>query len=117
MEEFKNMYFSIESDEEGEDPGFVTLMTQDEEDEINKQEFPNEIPILPLRNTVLFPGVVFPITLGRDKAIRLIKDAYKSTKIIGVVAQKDEEIDDRGQCAAAGAGPCGPEDRCLPRRC
>lgn len=88
------MYFSIESDEEGEDPGFVTLMTQDEEDEINKQEFPNEIPILPLRNTVLFPGVVFPITLGRDKAIRLIKDAYKSTKIIGVVAQKDEEIDD-----------------------
>jgi len=89
-----NGYFHLENDDDIDNPGFVTLMTQDEENEINKQEFPDELPVLPLRNTVLFPGVVFPITLGRDKSIKLIKDAYKSTKTIGVVSQKDAKIED-----------------------
>jgi ATP-dependent Lon protease len=55
---------------------------------------PEVLSILPLRNTVLFPGVVIPITVGRDKSIKLIKDAYKGNKIIGVVAQKDASIED-----------------------
>ena len=66
-------FFHLETEDDIDNPGFVTLMSQDEENEMNKQEFPNELPILPLRNTVLFPGVVFPITLGRDKSIKLIK--------------------------------------------
>jgi len=88
-----NPFFQIENDDDIDNPGFVTLMTQDEENEINKQEFPSELPILPLRNTVLFPGVVVPITLGRDASIRLIKDAYKSDKTIGVVAQKSADVE------------------------
>lgn len=90
----KTDFFRLETDEDMDNPGFITLMTQDEENEINKEEFPDELPILPLRNTVLFPGVVFPITLGRDKSIKLIKEAYKSTKTIGVVSQKDPKIED-----------------------
>ncbi len=89
------MFISDEiDDEEVDNPGFITLMTQDEENQINQEQFPDQIPVLPLRNTVLFPGVVFPITLGRDKSIRLIKDAYKTNKIIGVVSQKDADMDD-----------------------
>src|SRR6478736_5012631 len=61
---------------------------------MNSEKFPDTLPILPLRNTVLFPGVVIPITVGRDKSINLIKDAYKGDKIIGVVSQKDVSIED-----------------------
>lgn len=59
-------------------------------------DIPSEIPILPLRNTVLFPGVVLPITVGRDKSIIAVNDAYKSDKLIGVVAQKDSNVEDPG---------------------
>jgi ATP-dependent Lon protease len=55
---------------------------------------PKEIPLLPLRNTVLFPGVVLPITVGRDKSIKAVNDAYKTDKLIGVVAQKDSNVED-----------------------
>ncbi|MBS1653932.1 MAG: endopeptidase La, partial [Bacteroidetes bacterium] len=55
---------------------------------------PAEIPLLPLRNTVLFPGVVLPITVGRDKSIKAVHDAYKADKLIGVVAQKDSNVED-----------------------
>jgi len=55
---------------------------------------PETLPILPLRNTVLFPGVVLPITVGRDKSIKAVNEAYKSDKLIGVVAQKDANIED-----------------------
>src|SRR3954464_9128551 len=57
-------------------------------------EVPKEIPLLPLRNTVLFPGVVLPITVGRDKSIKAVNDAYKADKLVGVVAQKDSEVED-----------------------
>src|SRR6185436_6098017 len=57
-------------------------------------DIPNEIPILPLRNTVLFPGVVLPITVGRDKSIKAVHDAYKTDKLIGVLAQKDSSVED-----------------------
>lgn len=77
-----------------ENSELIPLMTPEDEEEINKESLPATLPILPLRNTVLFPGVVIPITAGRDKSIKLINDANKGSKVIGVVAQKDEMIED-----------------------
>jgi len=77
-----------------EDTEFFPLMSQQDEEEMNNEETPDTLAILPLRNTVLFPGVVIPITVGRDKSIKLIKEAYKGNKIIGVVSQKDVSIED-----------------------
>ena len=57
---------------------------------------PDAIALLPLRNSVLFPGVVLPITVGRDKSIKAVMDAYKADKLIGVVAQKDSAVEDPG---------------------
>lgn len=79
-----------------DDTEFIPLLSQEDEDQMNQQDIPAILSILPLRNTVLFPGVVIPITVGRDKSINLIKDAYKGDKIIGVVAQKDVGIEDPG---------------------
>jgi ATP-dependent Lon protease len=70
------------------------LFSQQEEKESNKMDVPESLPILPIRNTVLFPGVVFPITVGRDKSIKLIKDANKGNKIIGVFAQKNPDTEE-----------------------
>jgi ATP-dependent Lon protease len=72
----------------------IPLLTPEDEEEMNREELPVSLPILPLRNTVLFPGVVIPITAGRDKSIKLINDANAGNKIIGVVAQKDEADED-----------------------
>lgn len=69
----------------------LPLMSQDEEDSMNREVFSEDLPILPLRNNVLFPGVMIPITVGRDKSIRLIQDAYKGNRVIGVVSQQDQE--------------------------
>jgi len=77
-----------------EDSELIPLMTPEDEEIINKEPVPETLPILPLRNTVLFPGVVIPITAGRDKSIQLINDANKGDKIIGVVAQKNEAVEE-----------------------
>lgn len=77
-----------------ENSELIPLMTPEDEEEINKESLPKTLPILPLRNTVLFPGVVIPITAGRDKSIKLINDANKGSKVIGVVSQKDELVED-----------------------
>jgi ATP-dependent Lon protease len=77
-----------------DDTEFIPLLSQEDEDTMNQQSVPDILSILPLRNTVLFPGVVIPITVGRDKSINLIKDANKGDKIIGVVSQKDVSIED-----------------------
>lgn len=77
-----------------EDTEFFPLMSQEDEEEMNNEETPDILSILPLRNTVLFPGVVIPITVGRDKSIKLIKDAYRGDRIIGVVSQRDVGIED-----------------------
>ncbi len=79
-----------------EDSEFIPLMTSEDEEQMNAEEVPQNLPILPLRNTVLFPGVVIPITVGRDKSIKLIKDAYKGDKTIGVVAQIDKTVEEPG---------------------
>lgn len=76
------------------DTEFFPLLSSEDEEIMNSEDVPDDLPVLPLRNTVLFPGVVIPITVGRDKSINLIKDAYKGSKIIGVVAQKDADIED-----------------------
>ncbi|GGG05841.1 Lon protease [Dokdonia pacifica] len=75
------------------DAELIPLMTPEDEEAINKEELPVSIPILPLRNMVLFPGVVIPISAGRDTSIKLIDEANKGGKIVGVVAQKDEEVE------------------------
>ena len=75
------------------DADLIPLMTSEDEEELQKESLPESVPILPLKNTVLFPGVVIPITAGRDKSIQLIKDANKGSKVIGVVSQKDEELE------------------------
>ena len=75
---------------------FIPLLSTEDEELMNAENLPATLPILPLRNTVLFPGVVIPITVGRDKSIKLIKDAYRDKKLIGVIAQKDAEIEEPG---------------------
>src|SRR5690554_4694435 len=77
-----------------EDTEFFPLLSQEDEDEMRNADIPEILPILPLRNTVLFPGVVIPITVGRDKSIKLVKEAYKGTRTIGVVAQQDMNVED-----------------------
>ncbi|AWM15088.1 endopeptidase La [Flavobacterium sediminis] len=76
------------------DAELIPLLTPEDEEEMNNELLPNDLPILPLRNTVLFPGVVIPITAGRDKSIKLINDANATGKVIGVVAQKDEVVEE-----------------------
>ncbi len=89
--DFDHLNFSEAVDEETE---FIPLMTTEDEESMNSEEIPDSLPILPLKNTVLFPGVVIPITVGRDKSIKLIQDANKGDKTIGVVAQLDDKVED-----------------------
>ncbi|MBT8239521.1 MAG: endopeptidase La [Croceitalea sp.] len=77
-----------------EDAELIPLLTPEDEEEMNNEQLPQTLAILPLRNTVLFPGVVIPITAGRDKSINLIKEANNGSKTIGVVSQKNEETED-----------------------
>jgi ATP-dependent Lon protease len=81
---------SINDDE----PELIPLLTHEDEEQMNNEQLPDIVSVLPLRNTVLFPGVVIPITVGRDKSIKLIKDAYAADRIIGVVSQKDVSVED-----------------------
>ncbi len=83
--------FNVPMDADAE---FIPLITPEEEETMNNADFPSEIPILPLRNNVLFPGVVIPITVGRDKSIKLVLKANKEDKIIGVVAQKNQDVEE-----------------------
>ncbi|MBN2212928.1 MAG: endopeptidase La [Bacteroidales bacterium] len=84
-------FFSAAMDEEAD---FIPLITDEDEDSLSKTEIPDTIPLLPLRNTVLFPGVVIPISVGRDKSMKLIRDFYKKDRIIGTVAQKDPNLEE-----------------------
>ncbi len=88
-------YFNILKPADDEDgPEFISLLSPEEEEEIDNNTGPSHVSLLPLRNTVLFPGVVIPITVSRDKSIKLINDAYKGDRIIGVVAQRAESVED-----------------------
>ncbi len=76
------------------DSEFIPLLSTEEEQQMAKEEIPEELAILPLKNTVLFPGVVIPITVSRDKSIKLVREVYKGSRIIGAVSQKDAEVED-----------------------
>ena len=88
-----NQFFLQGTEDEME---FMPILPLNEETDVNAddQPIPGEIALLPLRNTVLFPGVVLPITVGRDKSIKAVTDANKADKLIGVVAQKDSSIEE-----------------------
>ena len=85
------------SDIISESTEFIPLMTSDEEVEIQDDQLPELLPILPLRNTVIFPGVVAPITAGRDKSLRLIKSIKEDQKFVGMIAQRDSDTENPGQ--------------------
>ncbi len=87
-EQFLDLSNIIDSETE-----FIPLITPEDEEQMNNEETPEELSILPIRNNVLFPGVVIPITVGRDKSIRLINEAYKAKRAIGVVSQKKQDIE------------------------
>jgi ATP-dependent Lon protease len=79
---------------EDDEPDFVPLFSLDEEEETRQDEqFPDQLPILPLKNTVLFPGIVTPITIGRDKSIRAVQRAYENGRLIGVLSQRDIKLE------------------------
>lgn len=75
----------------------IIPLNESDQGDLNGIEIPDELALLPLRNTVLFPGVVLPITVGRDKSIKAVNDANKSDKLIGVIAQKDSNVEDPGK--------------------
>jgi ATP-dependent Lon protease len=87
-----NKFYFANSEEEMEFMPIIPL--NEENDGLEDEKIPDELALLPLRNTVLFPGVVLPITVGRDKSIKAVNDAYKADKLIGVVAQKDSTVED-----------------------
>jgi ATP-dependent Lon protease len=74
----------------------IIPFNENEGDGTDDTVIPKELPLLPLRNTVLFPGVVIPITVGRDKSIKAIAESYKTDKLVGVLSQKDSNIEDPG---------------------
>ncbi len=78
--------------EEGSE--LIPLLSPEDEQQMYTEDIPDVLPLLPLRNTVLFPGVVMPLTVGRDKSVKLIKDYYRNSRIIGVVAQKNANIEE-----------------------
>ncbi|RFM36482.1 endopeptidase La [Chitinophaga silvisoli] len=87
-----NRFYLTNSEEEME---FMPIIPLNEDGEGQEEDnIPDELALLPLRNTVLFPGVVLPITVGRDKSIKAVNDAYRGDKLIGVVAQKDSTVED-----------------------
>jgi ATP-dependent Lon protease len=88
------LQFTGLSDEDSEE--LIHLISPDQEDGLQPESFPEELPILPIRNTVLFPGVVIPITVGRQKSIHLVKNSYRGNRIVGVVAQKNIKTEEPG---------------------
>ena len=95
----KNIFeFGIEdlsnSEDSGEEAEFIPIISEEEEGELLKLNVPDVLPLLPLRNTVLFPGVVIPITISREKSLKLIKEVFQKNKILGAIAQNDSNIDE-----------------------
>lgn len=91
---FKDEIYTSAIDEDVE---FLPLLSLEEEDDPKaKSDYPEILPIIPLRNTVLYPGIVLPITVGRDKSLKAANEAFKSNKLVGLVAQMDVNIEDPG---------------------
>ncbi|MCU0387863.1 MAG: endopeptidase La [Chitinophagaceae bacterium] len=88
-----NLFFGTD-----EDVDFMPIipLTEGENEQDKNTNYPSEIPVLPLRNTVLFPGVVIPITVGRDKSIKAVNDAWKNDKLVAVLSQRDSNVEEPG---------------------
>ena len=86
---FESLFLPIDDETE-----YIPLLADDEDELEGKMNMPDVLPVLPLRNTVLFPGVVIPITVGRDKSVKLIQDVYKKNKILGAVSQINPNIEE-----------------------
>ncbi len=85
---------NIFSDMMQDDSEFIPIISSDDDDEFNLENVPEELPILPLRNMVLFPGVIIPITVGREKSTRLVNEVYRGDRILGTIAQVDVNVED-----------------------
>ncbi|MFA5326617.1 MAG: endopeptidase La [Prolixibacteraceae bacterium] len=90
----QNILISSIMDDENE---FIPILTDEDESELTNVEVPDNLPILPLRNTVMFPGVVMPITVGRQKSLQLVQEVYRGNRLLGTIAQKDSNVDDPAQ--------------------
>ncbi len=96
-----NFIIAASMEEDGE---FIPLISDEDETNVKNVEIPDDLPILPLKNTVLFPGVVIPITVGRNKSLTLVKEVYAGDKLLGALSQKDPEIDEPKQDDLNGVG-------------
>jgi ATP-dependent Lon protease len=92
LKAFSSLIITAKEDEEGGE--LIQLITPEDDEEIKPEDLPQILPLLPIKNTVLFPGVVIPITVGRSKSIKLVKKAYRGDRIIGVVAQHNDRVED-----------------------
>jgi ATP-dependent Lon protease len=93
MQNNKDKYKIIVSDFDDENSDIIPIMPDDSSDVLSSKKIPKKLPILPLKNTVLFPGVILPITVGRKKSLKLVNEVYKKDKIIGIISQKDSNIE------------------------
>ncbi|HRG79423.1 MAG TPA: LON peptidase substrate-binding domain-containing protein, partial [Cyclobacteriaceae bacterium] len=91
---FKSLAITPMVQEDSEE--LIQLINPEQESDLKPEDLPEELSILPIKNTVLFPGVVIPITVTRQKSIRLIKKAYQGNRIIGVIAQKNKQAEEPG---------------------
>jgi ATP-dependent Lon protease len=90
----KDIFWTEFGADQDDNSDYITLISDEDEELLNKTEIPETLPLLPLRNSVLFPGVIIPITVGRKKSIKLIRDAYKGNKLVGAITQRDMDTDD-----------------------
>src|SRR5688572_18701183 len=88
---FKTLPIQLVQDDSDD---LIQMINPEQESDLKPEDLPQELPILPIKNTVLFPGVVIPITVGRQKSIKLVKKAYQGNRIIGVIAQKNSQAEE-----------------------
>ncbi len=92
--DFKIFKNKLSEDEFDDFEQAIPLLSEEEEKRMTESDIPDQLPILPLKNTVLYPGVVIPITVGRDRSLELVKKAYETDKTIGIVTQKNKDQED-----------------------
>src|SRR6185369_12980347 len=90
---FKSLRIQLVQEESDD---LIQMINPEQESDLKPEDLPEELSILPIKNTVLFPGVVIPITVGREKSIKLVKKAYRGDKTIGVVAQENSKLEEPG---------------------
>ena len=94
MKDMQNIFISSFIDNEND---IIPIIADGDDAELMNVDVPDILPILPLRNTVMFPGVVMPITVGRQKSLQLVQEVYRGNRLLGTIAQKDGSVDDPAQ--------------------